>query len=182
MLPIKLVALPIVLMLAVGCDSKKDTSPKKDAASKAASEQAETDKRIAARKEKRLAEEKAKKDEEAAVVAKVEALCVLPEALPKNLEKGCEAVSAAHDGFMLRNFADNAATIEKWNAGKTMQLGMTSAQCTKAGSIEVAACQANALSKAPVELKKQLPAFLRTCIDKFGTPAAGDTPAAPKPK
>lgn len=178
MLPTKSLALPFVFLFAVGCDS---SSASKDAANQAVTkkqeEQAATDKRIAAKKAERLAKEKAKEDAIVAKQAAVDAVCVLPEKLPKKLDQGCDDVSAAHDAFMLRLYSEKPETVEKWNAGKTMQLSMTVAQCKKAGSLEVAACQAHALGQAGSEIKKELPAIFRTCIEKFGTPPE---PAAPK--
>ncbi|MBL4688491.1 MAG: hypothetical protein JKY37_28135 [Nannocystaceae bacterium] len=172
MLPTKFLALPFVLLFAVGCDSTSTTND--DAVSKAAAkkqeEQAATDKRIAAKKAERLAKDKAKEDAIVAKQAAVDAICVLPEKLPKKLDKACDEVSTAHDAFMVRLYSEKPETIEKWTAGKTMQLSMTVAQCKKAGSLEVAACQAHALTQAGAEIKKELPAIFRTCIEKFGTP------------
>lgn len=172
MLPDKLVALMIVPLLLAGCDNSTDAkkTAANDAATKAAAEEAESAKRIEARKQKRLAEEQAKKDEVAKMEAAVDAICVLPEKLPKKLDKACDAVGVAHDGFMQKHYGANPETIKKWNGAKQMQLGMTTAQCTKSGSIEVAACQANGLNTAPTELKKQIPAIFKRCIDKFGAP------------
>ncbi|MEM6997120.1 MAG: hypothetical protein AAF721_41835 [Myxococcota bacterium] len=177
MLPVKLVALPLLLSFSVACDSSaksESAADKKAAAAKA--EEEETAKRIAARKEKRLAEEKAKQDAIDAKQAKVDAVCVLPEQVPKKLDKACAAVSDAHDAFMLRLYADKPEVIEKWNGGKKMQLDLTVGQCKKTGSLEVAACQANALTNATAEIKKEIPAIFKTCIDKFGSPPA------PKPE
>lgn len=172
-----------VLVLAVtlcssslACDSG-ESKPKANAAADAkASEDDERKKAVEALRKKREAEAKAKEEEEAKKKAAIDAALTLPEKLPKKLDKACKAVGEAHDGFMNRMFEGD--TVEKWNQAKGTQIPMTVAQCTKQGSIEVAACQANALNNAPENLKKELPELLRGCIDKFGTKDEGTTPPA----
>ena len=171
----KLLAVPVLMMFALGCDGGAAEKAKVDAKAAKASKKKEEEARIEARKQKRLAEAKAAEDAVKAKAAAVDAVCVLPDKLPKKLDKACDAVADAHDKFMLKHYADNPDTITKWNGGKGTQLPMTIAQCKKAGSIEVAACQVNAFETASVELKKEIPAIFRTCIDKFGA-AAEATP------
>lgn len=183
MLPIKFVALPVLMTLAFACDAGKAEKAAGDVkAAKADQEKAEKEDRIEAIKLKRLAEAKAEADALNATAAAVDKVCVLPEQLPKKLDKACDAVAAAHDAFMLKHYADNPKTIESWKSGKGTQLPMTIAQCIKAGSIEVAACQVHAFETAGVELKKEIPAFFRTCIGKFSKPAEPAEPAEPAPK
>lgn len=102
---------------------------------------------------KDLAEKKAKL---------VQELTVLPEKLPKKLDKACDEVGAAMDAFMLKWFPDN------WPKIKAKQLGDLKTSCTETGSIEAAACQAKALADAPEEMNKAVPELLGACIEKFG--------------
>lgn len=160
----------------VACDSG-ESKPKADPAAEAkAKEEADKKARIEERRKKREADAKAKEEEEAKRKAAIDAVLVLPEKMPKKLDKACKAVAEAQDGFMNRLY--EGETVEKWNNAKGTQLPMTIAQCTKQASLEVAACQQNALTIAPPELKKELPELLRGCIDKFGKKAEGDTPPA----
>lgn len=171
-----------VLVLAVtlcssvaACDGG-DSKPKAKAADAQASEADERKKAVEAARKKREAKTKAKEEEEAKKKAAVEAVLVLPEKLPKKLDKACKAAGDAQDAFMNRMFEGEA--VEKWNAAKSTQMQKTVADCIKQGSIEVAACQTNALTTAPKDLAKQLPELLRGCIDKFGTKKDGATPPA----
>ncbi|MCA9658254.1 MAG: hypothetical protein KC486_07915 [Myxococcales bacterium] len=130
---------------------------------------------LAKRKADREAKEQAKKDAEEAEKAAVMALATLPETLPKKLDKACEARAKAEDDFMNKHYDGEA--LEKWNQAKTTQLGFAKQGCVKAGSIEVAACQVEALNNAPEELKKKLPDLLKACIEKYSG-EGGDAPAA----
>ena len=109
----------------------------------------------------REAKAQAAKDAEAKKVKMVDELAVLPEKLPKKLDKACEEVGVAMDGFMLKWFPDN------WAKLKTKQMADLKESCTSTGSIEAAACQAKALAAAPEELNKAVPEILRACIEKF---------------
>jgi len=161
---------------AFACDGG-DSKPRADPAAAArAKEKAERDEVRDELRKKREAEQKAKEEAEAAKKAAIAKVLVLPEEMPKKLDKACAAVAEAHDGFMNRMFEDE--TTEKWNQAKGTQLPMTVSQCTKEGSLEVAACQANALNTAPQELAKELPELLRGCIDEFGEKDEGATPPA----
>lgn len=121
---------------------------------------------LARRKAEREAAQKKKDDEAAAEAAAIDALAILPETLPKKLDKACDERAKAEDEFMLKHY--EGEVLDKWNAAKTTQLGFAKQGCIKAGSIEVAACQVTAMRSAPVELKKKLPELLKRCIDKFG--------------
>ena len=172
MLPKLLRVLPLVLVFSVGCDDSAQKKAAADAKAKKEAKEAEEAAALEKRKQERLAKQKAEEDAEAAKQAAIDALCTLPEdaEIPKKLDKACAAVAEAHDGFMNRLYADNAETVAKWNSAKGTQLPMTTGQCTKAGSTKVAACQIHALNTATVELKKELPAMFKTCIDKYGAP------------
>lgn len=167
------VLLAVVAGSASACDSGDSSKPAPDATKN--NEDAELEKRVAERREKRLAEQKAAEEAEAKKKAALDAVCVLPKNMPKKLADACKAVGEAQDAFMKRMYADDPGTLEKWSSAKNTQLPMTITTCTKTGSIEAAACQANALTQAPPELAKELPELLRTCIDKFGKGAAGGT-------
>ncbi len=158
------------------CDSG-DTKPKANAnagAGAQASEAEERKKAVEAARKKREAAAKAKEDEAAKKQAAVDAVLVLPEKMPKKLDKACKAAGDAQDAFMNRMFEGEA--VEKWNAAKSTQMQKTVADCIKQANIEVAACQTNALNTAPKDLAKQLPDLLRGCIDKFGKKPEGTAP------
>ncbi|MEZ4448498.1 MAG: hypothetical protein R3B09_03385 [Nannocystaceae bacterium] len=127
---------------------------------------------LARRKAEREAAQKKKEEEEAKEAADIDALAVLPETLPKKLDKACDERAKAEDEFMLKHY--EGEVLDKWNAAKSTQLGFAKQGCVKTGSIEVAACQVNAMRSAPTELKKKLPELLKRCIDKFG---GGEAPA-----
>lgn len=166
-------------LVVAGCDSgANNQDPAAAAAEAKAKEDAELQKRIAARRAEREAKEKAKQEEEQKKQEAIAAVAVLPEKLPKKLDQACEGVWEAQQGFMERLYGDNPETVEKWKAAAGTQKPMTITTCKKAGSIEAAACQIHALENAPPELKKELPAILRYCIDKFagGPPPGSATP------
>ena len=167
-------ALAVTMCSLSGCDSG-GAKPKADPAADArASEAAEREKAVEARRLKREADAKAKEEEDAKRQAAIDALLVLPSTMPKKLDAACKAAGDAQDAFMNRMFEGEA--VEKWNAAKSTQIQMTVTNCVKQGSIEVAACQSNAMDTAPKELAKQLPELLRGCIEKFGTKDEGTAP------
>ena len=160
-----------LLLPALACDKaeekKEDKAPEKTDEEKLAEE------RVAKKRAEREAKEKADKEAAEAKAKTLDEICVLPDPkeMPKNLEKACKAVAQANDDFMNRLYEGDAVT--RWNEAKGTQLPMTEGQCTTTGSIEVAACQVNALNQAPSELRKKLPDLLKACMEKFG----GDAPA-----
>jgi hypothetical protein len=145
-------------------DDKKDEPSESD---KIAAE------RVAKKRADRAAAEQALVDKAAAI----QALALLPEKMPKDLKVACDEAAAAQDAFMMRNFEGEG--LAKWNEAKGTQLGMVKSSCVEAQSIEVPACQANAMNTAPPEFKKDLPELLKACIDKFGGEGGGA--AAPPP-
>jgi hypothetical protein len=172
-----ILALPF-LAAPMGCDSGNEEKPAA-AAADAEPEMSEQDKRIQARIQKRKDEEaaaqKAIDDAEAAKQEALDKITVLPEKLPKKLDKACAEVAEANDRFMLRLY--EGPTVEKWNQAKGTQLGMTKANCQKSGSLEVAACQIAAMDAAGPELKKALPDIFKVCIEKFGNKEGGEKEA-----
>ncbi len=157
-------------VVAVGCNTA-EADAKRAAIAAAVAKKAEEEKalgeQLAARKAAREAEKKKEEEAKAAYAVKVDGLCVLPEKLPKKLAKACDAVADANDKFMTRMYT--GAALEKWEKAKQTQLGMTKAQCTKTGKVEVAACQMNAMNAAQEDMKKALPDIMRRCIEKFGS-------------
>lgn len=156
--------------LAVGCNSAEADARRaaiEAAVAKKANEETTLAEQLAVRKAAREAEKKVEDDVKAAYDMKVDKLCELPENLPTKIVKACDQVANANDEFMKRMYTGDA--LEKWEKAKQMQLGMTKAQCTKAGKVEVAACQMNAMNLAQEDMKKALPDIMRRCIEKFGS-------------
>lgn len=156
------------LTAACGGGSKPAEAKKDEAA--ADTKVAAVDDAVAKRRADREAKEQAVKDAEAKKQQQIKDLAALPEKLPKKLDKACDEVAAAQDAFMQKWFPDQAS---QWASGKSTQLDLTRKTCVGGGSIEVAACQAKALADAPEELRKEIPALLTACIEKFGPKPAG---------
>jgi hypothetical protein len=157
-----------VLTAACGGGSKPAEEKKVEAT--ADTKVAPVDDAVAKRKAERLAKEQAVKDAEAKKQQQIKDLAQLPATLPKKLDKACDEVAKVQDAFMQRMFPDQAAKLA---AGKAKQMADTKTACMGTGSIEVAACQAKALTDAPEELRKEIPALLIACIEKYGTKPAG---------
>ncbi len=168
-IPALLIAATLCWSLSA-CDSGSSEKKPDAKADAKATEDAEKQKRVDERRKKREADAKAAKDAEDAKAAAIEALLTIPETLPKDLGKACAAVGDAQDAFVKRLFDAEAA------AKAASAKGMAVKTCNQTGSIEVAVCQKRALDGAPAELKKELPALLRGCIEKFGTPPKGAEP------
>jgi len=172
------ISLPKPLLLALfsglllspmaGCDQPEAKDP-------AADEQSEQDKMVAERvrkkREERAAKKKAEEDAAEAQAKAIDAIAVLPDEkdMPKKLDKACKAVSQANDDFMLRLYEGDALT--RWNKIKGGQLSQAEAGCNTLGSLEVAACEINAMNAAGPELKKAFPKLKDACIEKFGAGA-----------
>lgn len=121
---------------------------------------------LAKRKAEREAKAAAEKEAAEKEAAAIDALAVLPDPMPKKLDKACDERAKAEDEFMKKHYDGEA--LAKWEAAKATQLGFAKQNCVKGGSIEVAACQINAMRSAPSELRKKLPDLLKRCMDKFG--------------
>ncbi|MFO7564253.1 MAG: hypothetical protein R6X02_16520 [Enhygromyxa sp.] len=153
----------LLCALIPACDKQDDAKKADDQASAEKSEQdKELEARLAAKRAEREAQAKAEEDKQNAV----KALAELPEAMPKNLEAACKGVADAQDEFMQKHYEGDG--LQRWNEAKGTQMGMLQTGCIKAGSLEVAACQINAMNNTPTELKNELPNVLKACIDKFG--------------
>ena len=155
----------VLISLAPACDSGP-TPSELEAKKKAEAETKAEDDALAKRKAEREAKVQAEKDAAEALQKQIDALCLLPEEMPKKLEDACAARAQAEDDFMNKHYDGDAA--KKWNEAKETQLGFAKQSCIKAGNIEVPACIKVALDSAPTELKKKLPDLIRTCMEKFG--------------
>lgn len=153
-------ATALLLLVACGGGAPAAETKKQDAPAEAKQAEPEKNKYTLERE----AKAQAAKDAVEKKTKMVDELTVLPEKLPKKLDKACDEVAAAQDAFMQKWFPDQAS---QWASGKGTQLGLTKKTCVSGGSIEVAACQAKALTDAPEELRKEIPALFTACIDKF---------------
>jgi len=151
-------------MLLCACDSGAKDKAAADAKAKAAADKKAEDEAAAKRKAEREAQAKKAEDEAAAQKAKIDALVAIPEDLPKKLDKACDQMLEAYDGFMQRVLTGDMLT--KWKTGgNEMQIAVFRKECLKR-NIATAACQANALANAAPELDKQLPEIMKACADK----------------
>lgn len=148
------------------CDKQE---PAKQEDKQASLEKSEADKeleeRLAANRAEREAEAKAAEDKANAI----KALAVLPEKMPKDLKTACKGVATAQDEFMQKHY--DGEGLQRWNEAKGTQMGILETGCIKAGNLEIAACQINAMNNAPAEFKKDLPDILKACIDAFSVEA-----------
>lgn len=161
--------------LLPACDKKEDK--KDDKKEEKSDADKELEERLAKKRAAREAEAKAKQDKADAI----KALAALPEEMPKDITEACEAVAAAQDEFMKRNFEGEG--LARWEEAKGSQLGMVKTSCAKKGSVEIAACQVVAMNNAPPEFAKNLPDILAACIEKFSGEGGegaegGETPPA----
>jgi len=164
-------------LLSTACGPSGPSPDELDAKKAAEDKKKANDDALAARKAKREAEEQAKKDAAEAEAASIMALAVLPEEMPKKLDKACDDRAQAEDDFMNKHYEGDA--LAKWNSAKGTQLAFAKQSCLKVGNLEVPACQINAMTTAPEELRKKLPDLLKACMDKFG--GTGDAAPPPPP-
>ncbi len=156
----------LICALVPACD-KKDDKKADDKAAEKSEEDKQLEARLAAKRAEREAEAKAAEDKANAI----KALAELPAEMPKDLEAACAGVAEAQDKFMQKHYDGDG--LKRWEEAKGTQMGMLKTGCIKAGNLEIAACQINAMNNAPGDFKKDLPDILKACIDKFGA-AAGD--------
>lgn len=157
----RVVGVTVLLAAACGGDSKPAEAKKEEAPAEVKAEPVKNKHTL-----EREAKAKALEDAKARKVELVDKLTVLPEKLPKKLDKACDEVGVAMDLFMLKWFPEN------WPKTKTKQLSDLKTSCL-ASTIEAAACQAKALTDAPEELNKAVPELLGGCLEKFGKKPAG---------
>jgi hypothetical protein len=155
----------VVLVLLVACGGKKIEEIPLGHEQKEKAPDAE---RLAERRKQREAEAAAQREAEAAKTAALDAACALPASVPKDLDKACAGVGEAWDAFMQRRYADDPEVIAKWNESRTGQLPFALTQCKKFGSIEVAACQSNALANLPLDVQAEAPEVMAHCAQKCG--------------
>ena len=161
----------LLCALLPACDKKEEK--KDDKKEEKSDVDQKTEERLAKKRAEREAAAKAVEDKANAI----KALAVLPAEMPKDLEAACDGVAAAQDAFMQKHYEGEG--LQRWEEAKGTQMGMLKTGCIKAGSIEIAACQAAAMGAAPGEYKKDLPDILAACIDTFGAGAGGEGAAAP---
>jgi hypothetical protein len=151
-------------MLLLACDGGKPAG--EAAKAEAAPSKAADDEAIAKRKAAREAEAKQKEEEAAALAAKIDALAVLPEDVPKSLDKACAQMTKSYDGYMRKVLKGDMLT--KWETGgNEMQISIFDRECKKT-TPKIAACQARALEAMPVELEKELATVMKRCAGKYG--------------
>lgn len=175
--PTRILSIALCLGFALpACDSGDDEAAKALLAAAEAKKKAEEE-AMAKRKAEREAKQAAEKQAEEEKKALVASVAVLPEKLPKKLDAACEDASKAQDEFMLKFHMTTPEKKAKWDEAKATQLGMAKKTCMGT-NIEVAACQANAMRNASEQISKELPAILRTCIEKFSGDSAEGQVAA----
>jgi vacuolar-type H+-ATPase subunit I/STV1 len=130
----------------------------------AAKEKAE---REAAAKARRELEERRRAEIDEAARLPAELL----DDLADDLGRACEAVMSAHDEFMKRG---NEKDVLSWHDGRRKALGKRRTQCISVGSVQVAACEAEALQHefpALADLSRVEAArrVAQHCLEKFGS-------------
>ena len=164
------IAIVAVLGLTA-CDSTAEDKAAADAKAKAAAENKAEDEAAAKRKAQREAEAAKAEQQAAALEAELDALAVIPETLPKSLDKACEQMLEAYDGYMQKVLTGDMLT--KWKTGgNEMQIAVFRKECLER-DIATAACQAQALTNAAPELEKQLPDIMKACAEKAAAAAGG---------
>jgi hypothetical protein len=122
-------------------------------------------------KAEREAAAKARSELEERRHAEIDEATRLPAELPDDLGLACEAVISAHDEFMKRG---NEKDVLSWHDGRRKALGKRRTQCISVGSVQVAACEAEALQHefpALADLSRVEAArrVTQRCLDKFGS-------------
>jgi len=161
-------ACALACALVPACD-KADESKKEDKVEEKSEADKQLEATLAAKKAKRDAEAKALEDQTNAVAA----LAVLPEEMPKDVEAACVGAAEAYDKFMQTHYDGDG--LAKWDAAKEGQMEILKSGCIAEGNLEAAACQINALSNAPGELKKEVTSLIDACKAKFAAGAAAPT-------
>lgn len=160
----RLMMVASVLLVGTACDDGSKAKAAADAKAKAEAKKAEEDAAAAKRKADREAAAAKEKEEADALAARVAALAVIPDELPKKLDKACGQMLEAYDKFMRTVLEGDMLT--KWETGgNEMQLAVFRKECLKR-NIATAMCQANALGSATPDLEKSLPAIMKACADK----------------
>ena len=161
----------LYLAVLTACSAQAPTP----AATTAAPPIPDVDDAAAKRQDERNRKQAADDARKAEALGKLDALAVLPDKLPNNLDVACKQMLAAYDGFMRRVLEGDRLT--RWTTGgDEMQVAVFRKECQKR-DVKVAACQTHALTAAGKELAPQLADLLQRCALKFG----GDVGAAVAP-
>jgi len=168
----RLVVLASVLGVASACGG--GAPPVEDSIAKAmtveSKQQKVMDEAKARDREIRVEQAAQKKEQEARRAAELDAAAVMPATMPADLATACEAVMNARDAFMKRGAESDALA---WSDGRRRKMGERRSACITQGSVEVAACQAQALagdppSLAETERTEAARLLMARCSDKFG--------------
>lgn len=157
-------ALPTMLSVSLACDSEK---PKSDPAADAkAAEKAESEARMAKRKQEREAAAAEETKQAAANAAKILEITTIPEGtkIPKKIADACEQLVVAQSTFMKKFYPQ----VE--DAALVTQLGMLRKQCLETNDVELALCQKFAIDATDEALKSMINEYLPACMTKYGAP------------
>ncbi len=132
-----------------------------------------------AKRKKAFEEKKAAEDaEKARVQAIYDEIVKLPDDMPKNVKKACEALPKAYEDFYVNQNAGDDENLLNFYDNKKKTLGERRAKCLKLDNLEAAACQVHALQNAPeTGLKGYELELLLQCVEKFAPNAMGDVAA-----
>lgn len=157
----------------LACGSSKGQDNAADGAQKAKTtpEEDAIEKAVAAKREARKQKKAAEEAEAKALEEKVDQLASLPSKMPNKIAKACDLAVKNYDGFMNNNLSGDG--LKKWNEGGSATTLKTFKDGCMKGSIESAACQANALQQFPKDLARELHNVMGRCTEKFkdGAPA-----------
>lgn len=163
-----ILCIPVLFAAACG-DPKVDPT-----IAQAVQTESKTEKAAEALAAKQQVERKAKAQAEQELEerrrSEIDAAARLPEPLPGDLESACDALTASYDEFMKRG---SERDVLKWHDGRRKDLGKRRSSCIKVGSVEVAACEAEALAEdfpslADVERTEAARMIMNRCVEKFG--------------
>jgi hypothetical protein len=125
----------------------------------------------AKRKAEKDAEARARRELDERRRTEIDEVARLPDEMPADLGRACEAVTAAYDEFMKRGSEKDVLT---WHDGRRKALGQRRTNCIAAGNLTVAACEAEALQHEFASLA-ELPRVdaarmvMEHCVEKFGS-------------
>jgi hypothetical protein len=122
------------------------------------------------RAEDRRAAAEARRKADAVIDAAVDAAAVQPAEPPADLAVACDAVVETYDAYMKSGSERDALA---WSDGRRRKMGERRVACIKVGQVPIAACEAEALRRAPAALD-ELPRedaarrLMERCHEKFG--------------
>lgn len=121
----------------------------------------------AARKEAYAKKKEAEEAENKLYDETMASILALPEEMPESVDAGCKDMLNSYHEYMLRVHEGDDGELLNWYDRKKTELGARRGTCVKLDSLEAAACQINALDKAPAEFKGHELDILRECAEKF---------------